>query len=143
MREFHLPCIAIKSNRAAYILLAAAATAPVGLADIESDQLWVQGLVGSNFGIMHADIDTETGEVSAWGDYQGLEGDLLSVVVRDHAGNLLHSLAFTGSRTGFAYGSILVDPTTVAAALDQGLEIRFLTDAFLNGEMGGFFGFDG
>lgn len=115
---------------------------PLASADIEVDFAWVQGAAGLNFALMHTDLDTTSGELSVWGDYQGLEGDLVTVEVRDHLGAVIGVLDFTGAREGFAFGSIPQAPSSVTERINGGYSVVFLTMAHPAGEMDGLFGFD-
>lgn len=121
-------------------LAVAALAAPSAGAQILSDQAWVQGAAGINFGVGFADLDMTTGELSAWCDYQGLQGDLVAVELRSSAGASIGSLQFDGAREGFTWGSFqLAGPELTTAA--GGFDMFFLTSAFPAGEMAGAFSF--
>ncbi len=122
------------------LALTAALVAPAS-SEILSDQSWVQGAAGSNFGIAFTDLDTATGELSAWCEYVGLEGDLASVEIRTSGGATLGYLDFDHPREGFASGVLHLSPSDAAAAADSGYDMHFLTAAFPAGEMTGFFAF--
>lgn len=116
---------------AALVLLSAPASA-----QILSSFAWIQGAAGPNFGVGHVDLDTATGELSAWSEYQGLIGELSAVEVRDASGALLAELDFDGLHRGFAGGSVVLSATALDDATANGVELRFLTSAFPSGEMG-------
>lgn len=122
------------------VLLALAISAPA-LADIETAFVWVQGSPGTNFAVMHADLDTETGDLSVWGDYQGLVGDLTAVALEDVQGQSLGAIQFTGPREGVAYGTVQLAGPALADALASGVDVQFQTTASPAGEMNGFLSF--
>lgn len=123
------------------LLAALALTTPFATGQILSDQAWVQGNAGGNFGVGHTDLNLDTGELAVWIDYQGLEGDLIAVEVLDEGGSLVMSLAFDGAREGFARGATMLDRAAALALSQQNYSLRFLTVAHPTGEMEGFFAF--
>ncbi len=80
-------------------------------------------------------------ELSAWAEYQGLEGDLHTVEIRTSTGVTLGSIDFDRPRAGFASGVLQLGPAAAAAAADTGYDMHFRTAAFPAGEMTGFFAF--
>ena len=130
-----------RRHLAAATLAALALHSTSASAQILSDSAWIQGAAGPNFGVGHVDLDTTTGELSAWCDYQGLIGELLAVELLDANGALLGEVDFSGPHQGFTGGSIALGPAAVDDAAANGVEMRFVTSAFPAGEMGSAFGF--
>lgn len=119
----------------------AAVFASPALADIVPSHGWAQGFPGTNFATVHADLDTETGALSVWADYFGLEGDLLSVRISDPSGNEWGTLDHEGGRDGFMSGIVVADAARVDQLLTSGFFVRFHTAALPAGEMEAGMGF--